>query len=154
MNEAKPDAEVELSAQDLMELAAPREHNEGKRKAPVSVSPPRARANALAPRRISILGLSLSFVLLAAAVGVAYLATAPSSHTEQNARLPQSQLPAAAPANAGEPVRFTNPFDAKEVFEFAPGTSEAEARDAVAEILMERAMERQRKYDARVSSNH
>lgn len=153
MNEAKPDAEVELSAQDLLELAAPCESNVDERKVGASVPPPRPRASAPAARRVSISGLALSFVLLAGAVGVAYLATAPGDRTEQSVRLPQSQLPAAAPASAGEPVRFTNPFDAKEVFEFPAGTSNAEARDAVAEILMQRAMERQRKFDARVSSN-
>ena len=40
------------------------------------------------------------------------------------------------------PVRFKNPFDAREVFEFPSGTSEAEARDAVATLLLERARER------------
>ena len=43
---------------------------------------------------------------------------------------------------APEPVQFKNPFDRAEVFEFAPGTSEAEARDAVATTLIERARER------------
>jgi hypothetical protein len=41
-----------------------------------------------------------------------------------------------------EPVRFVNPFDRKEVFEFPAGTSEADARDAVANLLYERAEER------------
>ena len=63
--------------------------------------------------------------------------------------------PAPAPASASapeppsdaatppEPVRYVNPFDKKEVFEFPAGTSKAEARDAVAELLYERAQERQ-----------
>jgi hypothetical protein len=50
--------------------------------------------------------------------------------------------PTQAPAPAGEPVLFKNPFDRTEVFEFPPGTSQAEARDAVAEALMERAQGR------------
>jgi hypothetical protein len=41
------------------------------------------------------------------------------------------------------PVRFTNPFDTSEVFEFPPGTSETAARDAVAAFLIQRARERQ-----------
>jgi hypothetical protein len=41
------------------------------------------------------------------------------------------------------PVRFRNPFDANEVFEFPPGTSYTEARDAVAAKLLKRAQERQ-----------
>jgi hypothetical protein len=35
-----------------------------------------------------------------------------------------------------------NPFDKKEVFEFPPGTSQVDARDAVADLLAERARDR------------
>jgi hypothetical protein len=40
------------------------------------------------------------------------------------------------------PMRFRNPFDASEVFEFPPGTTPIQARDAVAELLSQRARER------------
>jgi hypothetical protein len=40
------------------------------------------------------------------------------------------------------PVRFANPFDSSEVFEFPPGTSYVEARDRVARVLIARARER------------
>jgi hypothetical protein len=40
------------------------------------------------------------------------------------------------------PVRFTNPFDKTEVFELPPGTSKQEAREIVAQLLLERARER------------
>jgi hypothetical protein len=40
-------------------------------------------------------------------------------------------------------VKFPNPFDPDEVFEFAPGTSKEDARAAVVEILKERALRRQ-----------
>jgi hypothetical protein len=46
------------------------------------------------------------------------------------------------PSSAGPPVRFANPFDSTEVFEFAAGTTRAEARNAVAKLLTERAQER------------
>lgn len=46
------------------------------------------------------------------------------------------------PPPPGEPVRFKNPFDHSEVFEFPPGTSPADARQAVAELLMARARDR------------
>jgi hypothetical protein len=49
---------------------------------------------------------------------------------------PQADIP------RPETVRFKNPFDSSEVFEFQAGTSEADARQAVAEILMQRARER------------
>lgn len=51
-----------------------------------------------------------------------------------------TEAPLAPPA--GEPVQFKNPFDRSEVFEFPPGTSPAQARQAVAELLMERARDR------------
>jgi hypothetical protein len=51
-----------------------------------------------------------------------------------------------APANyvpaADAPVRVRNPFDASEVFEFPPGTSKADARKSVADVLMQRALDR------------
>lgn len=47
-------------------------------------------------------------------------------------------------APAPKPVLFVNPFDETEVFEFPPGTTEAQARDAVANLLLERARERQK----------
>ena len=51
---------------------------------------------------------------------------------------PESAPPTDQPAT----VRFVNPFDKKEVFEFPPGTSQADARDAVADLLAERARDR------------
>lgn len=56
---------------------------------------------------------------------------------------PPPPLPAQPPAPvAQEPVLLRNPFDRSEVFDFPPGTSEAEARDAVAKVLFERAQSR------------
>jgi hypothetical protein len=46
----------------------------------------------------------------------------------------------APPENS--PMRFANPFDTSEVFEFPAGTTEDDARASVAEILFERARER------------
>lgn len=40
-------------------------------------------------------------------------------------------------------MKFPNPFDSDEIFEFAPGTSKEDARAAVVEILKERALTRQ-----------
>jgi hypothetical protein len=40
------------------------------------------------------------------------------------------------------PVRFNNPFDASEVFEFPPGTSDDQARQSVAAVLLQRARDR------------
>ena len=40
------------------------------------------------------------------------------------------------------PVRYANPFDPTEVFEFPAGTSERQAHDSVAELLLNRARQR------------
>jgi hypothetical protein len=39
-------------------------------------------------------------------------------------------------------VRVKNPFDPKEVFEFPAGTTKAEARKIVSELLLQRAVSR------------
>ena len=52
-------------------------------------------------------------------------------------------LPTVAEASAAvAPVKFANPFDRREIFEFPAGTTRTAARDAVAEILMQRARDR------------
>jgi len=51
-------------------------------------------------------------------------------------------VPPASAEVAQEPVKFTNPFDKSEVFEYPPGTTEAEAREATSQVLLQRAMER------------
>jgi hypothetical protein len=40
------------------------------------------------------------------------------------------------------PVKFVNPFDSTEIFEFPPGMSEADMREAVAQLLLNRARQR------------
>lgn len=51
-------------------------------------------------------------------------------------------------ASSSKPaVRVTNPFDATEVFEFPSGTSDAEGRDKVAQILLQRARERRSQWE-------
>jgi hypothetical protein len=74
--------------------------------------------------------------------GVAHLAAKQKPVAAVTAQAPRPTPPpppAEVPAPAGEPVLFKNPFDRTEVFEFPPGTTQAEARDAVAKALMERA---------------
>ena len=52
-------------------------------------------------------------------------------------------LPPEQPQQRVSAVRISNPFDAAEIFEFPPGTSRAEARQWVADLLLERARGRQ-----------
>ena len=58
---------------------------------------------------------------------------------DPNPALVGEQRAPAALSAANEPLRIKNPFDRTEVFEFPPGTSEADAREAVTKLLMERA---------------
>jgi hypothetical protein len=51
-------------------------------------------------------------------------------------------VPAAPAEPQGAPVRIRNAFDTTEVFEFPPGITESEAREAVAELLLSRARDR------------
>ena len=68
---------------------------------------------------------------------------------------PVDPAPAANAQPQGTVVQVINPFDATEVFEFQAGTPESEARNAVAELLLQRARERRRQgLDLRHASNH
>jgi hypothetical protein len=78
--------------------------------------------------------------------GAAYLASSRERpvHVAQQivSHAPPAEGAPAVPAEAATPVRFPNPFDASEVFEFPAGTSEADAHDAVAKLLLKRARDR------------
>jgi hypothetical protein len=51
--------------------------------------------------------------------------------------------PASIAPSSQPTVQLANPFDASEVFEFPAGSSDADNRDKVAQILLQRARERQ-----------
>ena len=100
------------------------------------------------------LGLGMAATVAGLLGGLAYLATARARHpvpvvADSGARptsgteVPTLALAPVPSATPDGPVRFKNPFDASEVFEFPAGTSQAEVRDAVAELLSQRARERQ-----------
>jgi hypothetical protein len=77
---------------------------------------------------------------------IAYLATTPaqSVHVGGNTVARSAAPETTTPSSADDaPVRFTNPFDATEVFEFPSGTSETKAQQAVADLLLQRAHDRQ-----------
>jgi hypothetical protein len=109
-------------------------------KAPEGDTPPKGPRGA---RGAVVVSIAAASVLLA---GVAYLATTRAQPVHVAADIvsgsaapPETPAP---PSVDNTPVRFTNPFDATEVFEFSSGTSETEARDAVADLLLQRARER------------
>jgi hypothetical protein len=55
---------------------------------------------------------------------------------------PVVSAPAAPAEPHGQLVQVRNPFDASEVFEFPAETGKTEARNAVAELLLQRARDR------------
>jgi len=133
--------EVELSALDARKfseaLAAGRSADPADGAGGMQMSKPDKRMKVA-------LGVAAPAVALLA--GVAYLAAKPV-YTEPPpvpviAQEEPVAEPAPAPGEQAEPVRFKNPFDRREVFEFPAGTTKAEAREKVAEILMDRARER------------
>jgi hypothetical protein len=76
---------------------------------------------------------------------IAYVATNPQQLARTVAAPPAhvtAPKTSPPPPLQSEPVTFANPFDPTEVFQFPSGTSETEARQSVAELLMERANER------------
>jgi hypothetical protein len=150
------DTEMELSAEDLLALsnshptksdaaltsaqsmptASVRTREASAPKVPTSRYPAGARI------ALSLVG---AFVLVSAGYGLmAWRKATPSlaDTFEQKTSMHELLSGAASQAEA-EPVRLTNPFDAKEVFEFSPGTTPDAAREAVAEILLKRAIARQ-----------
>jgi hypothetical protein len=61
---------------------------------------------------------------------------------------PGTDAPRASPANAVKPtVQVRNSFDATEVFEFPAGTTDAETRQRVAEMLLQRARARRSQWE-------
>jgi hypothetical protein len=57
-------------------------------------------------------------------------------------RLHAIELRPAPSLPAAPTVKLVNPFDPSEIFEFPPGTSDAEAHDSAAALLLERARQR------------
>jgi hypothetical protein len=158
--------EVELSADDLLELTPPAEPASSEdspstnpQSIDIELDPATMETDASAAaspsRRLSAsrIALALSLPVVAAAVIAAQYNYSPASsgaapavvQAEPTPEL-QSQSEMAEPE---PPVRFANPFDKSEVFEFPPGTTREEARAAVAELLLQRAHERQTLLDAR-----
>lgn len=152
-NEA--DMEVELTAVDLVALSVADAHD-----APRSDA--NARPTSPARQALSKIALPTGLLLAAVAAGGALYTRDANQATQVAAVAKPAPAPmpdwvaesADPPAEpAPEPVRFTNPFDKTEVFDFPPGTTRAEAREAVAQLLLERAAAR-RAVDPKLRKKH
>ena len=89
--------------------------------------------------------IALPLALAAIAAGYALyseIGSLDAPRTTTSSEAAQQQLSSVQTAQVEEPVRVANPFDASEVFEFPAGTSEADAQDAIAGFLIERAARR------------
>lgn len=89
--------------------------------------------------------IGLSVALAAIAAGYALFSDvrsvdAPRASTSNIAA--QQEWPTLQSVPVGEPLRVANPFDSSEIFEFPAGTSDADAREAIAGFLVERATRR------------
>jgi hypothetical protein len=140
--EKRPDdtIELELSPEQLLALseALPLEPPAP----PVSLAARQAKPGA---HRWDWTSLLAAAAIAGLSSGITYLAVRQSEPPGAFEQLP-AEPPAALALQPETPleaaVRFVNPFDATEVFEFPSGTSENSARDAVAEVLLKRAQER------------
>jgi hypothetical protein len=155
-------AEVELNAQDLLELSTPVVANDlhscdqpasSQPSSPIKASGKTRRTSPSSLRRATARWI-VGTAGFAAAVVVAIGANQKYSPPRRVAQLPPatwSPMPEPATAIAVEspPTLFANPFDASEVFELPPGTSEDKAREMVADLLLKRAIERQAHVETR-----
>jgi hypothetical protein len=138
--------EIQCNATQLQVLSQAAEEHE---QAPqhIEIPPPAILARpGRERRRSSWTTVGAAAAISALSSGVTYLATtwAQATGTADQAVSwsPPPQPPPPTAQLPQDPVRFVNPFDGGEVFVFPAGTSESEARDAVAEFLLERARER------------
>ncbi len=150
-----PAVEAEMDARELRELA---DAGHGKSTAPTTTAnrqttalPAEAAADA-APSRTTLVrsplvvlcGLAVAGTIAAAALHESE--TRPAAPGSSAVIAPPSPPPVEVPtADVPQETHYTvlvNPFDESEVFRFPPGTSESDARDAMAALLLQRARER------------
>jgi hypothetical protein len=149
--------ELELSPQDLLTLSRPPEEESAP--APLveamltCAKPAVTEVSSIArgarrmdrwplARVAGILGIAAAVMALGSAAHRAVVGRSVIT-AAINLSGPAAATPRRAAESIGPIVRIRNPFDASEVFEFSPGTSEAEARQSVAKVLLQRARDRQ-----------
>jgi hypothetical protein len=145
-NEDQDTIELELSAEQVLALS---QASVAEQPSPHSAPPKHELSSTAKPDKKVRDRIALAVIVVVAlslVSAMVYLTTPPEAPAPVvetlAAEQPLPEAPRLPPADEEEPVRLKNPFDAKEVFEFPPGTSKAEARDAVAALLLQRARER------------
>ncbi|HEY6645041.1 hypothetical protein [Povalibacter sp.] len=145
---ADPDMEVELSAQDLIHLTPAAAPTLQTLQAAPTATP--HVTNAARPEQVPTRGLSPRIVGAVAATLVAAFALGVLTEFAPPQRIVERPVsnwspvpdPVATEVNDA-PTLMANPFDSSEVFELPPGISKDEARAMVADLLLQRASERQ-----------
>jgi len=148
-----PTLEAEMSAGDLRRLTddflgKPKEVTTSGQHATTASS---AASNARSVSRAPMMRSALVVLVLVAVAGM--IAVGALRESDKRAALPApppAVVPAPEPALPVQPeevvapqqVVLVNPFDATETFTFPPGTSKADARDQMATLLLQRAVER------------
>ena len=157
--ELTPEQMLRLSqaAKRVQRTVPPVESTHG---SPSHASPfPEPRLQVVSAKRFRLLPLTLAAAVAGITGGITWWAAA--QHTaEGDPPAPTVTCPSPAPAPAltslaailpppaapakpqGPPVEVRNPFDATEVFVFPTGTSDTDARGAMAELLLQRARDR------------
>jgi hypothetical protein len=151
-----PAVEADMNARDLRGLTdeflgKPTEPTASDQRA---VKASRGSSNTRSAPRSRILRSSLVGLFSIALAGTIAIASGALRDSDKRAALPPPP-PAVAPAAEPpppvqtaadlpppEPVVLVNPFDKTEKFTFPPGTSKADARDQMAAMLLQRAVER------------
>jgi hypothetical protein len=93
-------------------------------------------------RRPSQVTIALSVTVAAIAAGYGLYRFADARRLSTSSVAVPEQWTAMQTEPVGEPLLVANPFDSTEVFEFPAGTSEADAHEAIAGFLLERATRR------------
>jgi hypothetical protein len=162
-------AAVELTAEDLVDLSRPQLIDlsqaqiesalmgERANEAPAPAALPVAqRTLSSSSKRLS--GVALGFGCIAIVASIALGARYAGANFNSERVTPPTTLAWTPIPERPEPIEvevepevvvpttlFANPFDKTEIFELPPGTTKEEAREIVAQILIERARERTRR---------
>ena len=133
--------EIELTPEEmevLVRTPAPTFHEKPLGSNEQSRKPPRTGRVGLLVRVLLYIGLLVGIIYVRQ-IGEEPIQVA---QTVDPKPAPVGNEPTPTGPSAGEAMLIKNPFDRTESFEFPPGTSKTEARQAVAKLLMERAHDR------------
>jgi hypothetical protein len=136
----EPDVQAEMDTQDLLQLGSMNEtRSETQSSEPAASTQVETKPAPAQTQRPKGLAVGCTVLLIGAIVaGALYDYPAVDEPVPSLTRVALVDTPTET-----DVVLFANPFDDTEVFEFPPGTSEHEARDIVAGLLLKRAMDRQ-----------